>query len=60
MKNPSDDVKLSDEHGFMVIAASYEEHLRIANDTREVSFFHFLFIPTEIIVRHQIAMIIRQ
>ncbi len=38
MKNPADDVKLSDGHGFMVTAERYEAHLKVANDTREVGF----------------------
>lgn len=36
MRNPADDVNLSDGHGFMVTAEPYQEHLRIANDSREV------------------------
>ncbi len=38
MKNPVDDVKLSDGHGFMVTAEQYEAHLKVANDTRKVGF----------------------
>ena len=36
MRNPSDDIALSDGHGFMVTSGPYETHLKIANDTREV------------------------
>ena len=36
MRNPGDDVRLSDGHGFMVTSEPYEAHLKVSNDTREV------------------------
>lgn len=37
MQNPNDDVALADGHGFFVTCDPYEEHIKAANDTREVS-----------------------
>ena len=36
MKNPHDDVRLADGHGFMVEDAPYKEHLRTAFHRKEV------------------------
>ena len=36
MRNPRNDVSLSDGHDFMVTSRPYEAHLNVANDTREV------------------------
>lgn len=36
MKNPGDDVALSDGHGFMVTDSPYKEHLKVAKDVKEV------------------------
>ena len=36
MRNPEDDVRLSDGHGFMVTADWYDEHIKQAQETREV------------------------
>lgn len=36
MRNPEDEVPLSDGHGFMVTSAPYKQHIKEANDSREV------------------------
>lgn len=36
MKNPEDDVRLSDGHGFMVGSKQYADHIQSAKDTRVV------------------------
>lgn len=38
MRNPEDDVSLSDGHGYMVTLAPYQAHIKAATDTREVGF----------------------
>ena len=37
MKNPQDDVRLSDGHGYMVTSAPYKEHLRTAVQFKQVN-----------------------
>ena len=36
MKNPEDDVLLSDGHGFLVTDPPYKDHLRVAKELKEV------------------------
>ena len=36
MKNPDDDVPISNGHGFMVTAEQYKGHLRVAKEIKEV------------------------
>ena len=36
-KNPGDDVRLADGHGFMVTDAPYKQHLRTAVQVKQVS-----------------------
>jgi hypothetical protein len=35
MKNPEDDVQLSDGHGFMTTDAPYQRHLRVAKEVKQ-------------------------
>ena len=49
MQNPADDVPLSDGHGFMVESGPYEEHLKKANETREV--MHLFLTDADIFSR---------
>lgn len=39
MQNPSDDVSLSDGHGFMVTSGPYQDHLKTSTEIREVGHF---------------------
>jgi hypothetical protein len=42
MKNPEDDVHLSDGHGFMTQAGLYKSHLKVAKTWKEVCcMFHY-------------------
>jgi len=36
MKNPQDDVLLSDGHSFLVTGAPYGDHLKVAKELKEV------------------------
>lgn len=50
MRNPSDDVRLSDGEMFFVGSASYNEHLRITPERKQASFeFHTtsIFMQTD-------------
>lgn len=43
MRNPADDVSISDGHGFMVGSKAYGEHLKMGIETPEVSAFFVLW-----------------
>lgn len=49
MKNPEDDVWLSDGHGFFVTNRPYKEHLKVAKEVKEAShmnyFAQWLMVP---------------
>ena len=48
MQNPFDDVSLSDGHSFMVTSGPYEDHIKVANDTREVMIY-LILLPISIL-----------
>jgi hypothetical protein len=42
MRQPENDVRLSDGEAFMVASGPYDEHLQVATDIREVSFYEVM------------------
>lgn len=44
MRNPDDDITLSDGHGLMVTDAPYKAHLQVAKEIKEVSELELLRI----------------
>jgi len=60
MKNPDDDVDISNGHGFLVTRWLYEEHLSVAKELKEVGWkVPYIQIISDKTIRHGPVMTMR-